>query len=155
MIAEFDQRCPSLVQVWTSLRNENTTTIDKLMAVAGRLERLVGVGRRQPSSFGTKSPVSPRPKSDNQARTGTVVCLFWERPLYGTDRLEYIRPKEGGPYGVQSGKRSGLADLANSSGLAQSGKPAVRMRSSNCLRSADLDAPIDQGQNETWIVQRG
>jgi hypothetical protein len=32
------------VQVWTSLRNENTTTIDKLMAVAGRLERLVGVG---------------------------------------------------------------------------------------------------------------
>jgi hypothetical protein len=44
MIAEFDQRCPSLVQVWTSLRNENTTTIDKLMAVAGRLERLVGVG---------------------------------------------------------------------------------------------------------------
>jgi hypothetical protein len=43
MIAGLDQGCPSPVQVWTSLRNENTT-IDKLMAAAGRLERLVGVG---------------------------------------------------------------------------------------------------------------
>jgi len=45
MIAgEADQRSPSPLQVWTSLRNENTTTIDQLMAAAGRLERLVGVG---------------------------------------------------------------------------------------------------------------
>jgi hypothetical protein len=60
-----------------------------------------------------------------------------------------IRPKASGPHGVQSGKRSGLADWANSSSLAQTGKPALRMRSPNCLNSADLDARIDQGQNET------
>ena len=40
----LDQRCPSLLQVWNSLRNENITTIDQLMAAAGRLERLVGIG---------------------------------------------------------------------------------------------------------------
>ena len=113
----LDQRCPSLLQVWNSLRNENITTIDQLMAAAGRLERLVGIGPKAAQIIWKKSPVSQRPKSDNQARTGTVVCFGKGR--FMEHRLGYIRPEASGPYGVQSGKRSGLADLANSSGLAQ------------------------------------
>jgi hypothetical protein len=73
MIAGLDQRCPSPVQVWTSLRNENTTTIDQLMTAAGRLERLVGVGPKAAQIIRDEIGRDSRPKSDNQA--GTVVCF--------------------------------------------------------------------------------